>query len=42
MLVLLTILHTFLMELAGKICLNIKTFYCLSGDRLLYFHDLYV
>jgi len=38
--VLLTVLHIFLLVLAGRIFLNIKTF--IFGDHFLYSHDGYI
>ena len=38
--ILLTVLHTFLMELVRRICLNIKTL--ILGDQFLYPHHLNV
>ena len=38
--ILLTVLHIFLVALAGRICLNIKKF--IFGDHFLNSHDLYM
>ena len=37
-----TVLPTFLMVLPERICSNIKTFYFIFGDQIIFCHDLYV